>query len=430
MKPIAPFGLPVGITITIWGIIGFLRFLQEKYNSSKLKQKFSKEHVIYEKGKKLLFRRSDIAVIIPAHNEEVGIRKSIKALKLSLKEKQIYVVSDGSKDRTYQFARLEKVHVSNLKKGIGKAKAMLYLIKRYKLFKRYKFILIVDADTQMDKNFVPNALDYFSDPEIGAVFASAKIKWPQLGHPSLRYYYIAYRERLTQVLQHFYMYGQAWKYTNANYVVPGFAVMYKSKILKQLEIDTPGLIIEDFNLAFQIHKKKLCRVGFHPHTLIGWDQHPDNLKDYWGQVKRWNIGFFQTIRKQGIWPSFFWFMLILFTLEVFAMSFFIFILPFVIFIELIPYLFSWSSGLMSLYAGWESIEYFEHIDLFSIFILFFLIDYLYSVIFAMITRRPQFIYYGFFFFFMHFVTSLILISSFIPGFFGNSDGRWKSPKRF
>src|SRR3712207_8549707 len=35
------------------------------------------------------------------------------------------------------------------------------------------------------------------------------------------------------------------------------------------------------------------------------------------QVKRWNIGFFQTYRSHGAWPSFFWFSTTLFTLEVF-----------------------------------------------------------------------------------------------------------------
>jgi poly-beta-1,6-N-acetyl-D-glucosamine synthase len=431
MKPIFPFNFPLGFTITIWTIIGIMRYLSEKYQDSRLRRFINKETVIFEEGKKQIHKTTDIAVIIPAHNEEIGIPRTIKALKANLKANQIYVVSDGSTDKTYQYARREGVHVSNIKNGIGKAKAMKYLIKKHKLFKRYKFIFIVDADTQIDKTFVPRALkNYFCDPDVGAVFAAAKIKWPQKGHPSRAYYYISYRERLTQILQHFYMYGQSWKPTNANYVVPGFAVIYRSDILKQLEIDTPGLLIEDFNLAFQIHKKKLCKVGFHPEELIAWDQHPDNLVDYWKQVRRWNIGFFQTVRKQGFWPSFFWLMLILFTIEVFMMSFFILFLPLIIFIEAVPMFFPTNELLMSVSNWWESIGYFGHLTLFSIFVYFILIDYLYSVIFGMIKTRPQYYYYGFVYIFMHYITSLILVSSFIPGFFGNSDGKWTSPKRF
>jgi hypothetical protein len=52
-----------------------------------------------------------------------------------------------------------------------------------------------------------------------------------------------------------------------------------------------------------------------------------------------------------------------------------------------------------------------------------------SVIFGIMGRKPQFLFYGLFFFFMHYITALILLTSFIPGFFSKSDGTWNSPKR-
>ena len=64
-----------------------------------------------------------------------------------------------------------------------------------------------------------------------------------------------------------------------------------------------------------MHKKKLGKIAYKP-SIIGWDQHPDSLADYWKQVRRWNIGFFQTIRANGVWPSFFWVALGVFSLEV------------------------------------------------------------------------------------------------------------------
>ena len=59
----------------------------------------------------------------------------------------------------------------------------------------------------------------------------------------------------------------------------------------------------------------------------------------------------------------------------------------------------------------------------------FLIDYAFTVIIGFLNKKPQFVIYGLFFFFMHYVTSLILISSIIPGFFSTSKGRWTSPGR-
>jgi poly-beta-1,6-N-acetyl-D-glucosamine synthase len=430
MKPgLSFFGIPIGISILIWSTIGLIRYIYEKIIYSGLFEIiFGGEKIIYEKGKVLIFSKKDIAVIIPAHNEEIVIRRCIKALKKTLNAKQIHVISDGSADKTYRRARMEGCHVSNIYPGKGKAKGIIYAINRYDLYNKYKFIFIVDADTQIDKNFVKHALRLFRDPRIGVVFGSVKIRWPRHFRPRLPYYYIAYRERLSRLLQYFLTYGQTWVYTNVNYVTPGFATIYKTKILKQLEIDTPGLLIEDFNLAFQLHRKKLCKVGYSP-SMIGWDQHPDNLRDYWNQVRRWNIGFFQTVRKNGVWPSFFWFTLALFSFEVILNSLFILILPAILLFLVFGLLAPYSPLANSLFQAYKSTGLFQNVTLWSIFFATFLVDYIFTVVIGIIGKKPQFIFYGLFFFFLHYVTSLILLSSFIPGFFGRSKGQWESPKR-
>ena len=213
-----------------------------------------------------------------------------------------------------------------------------------------------------------------------------------------------------------------------NYVIPGFATIYRSEILQQIELDAPGLLIEDFNAAFEVHKKKLGKIGFHP-SCIGWVQHPDSLRDYWKQVRRWNIGFFQTVRKNGIWPSFFWLFLWVFSLEVFLNSLFILSFP-----VLIPYLILSGnpvalSGLLPFVNTYRQFGPFQSVTLWDIILVQFIIDYAFTVIIGLINKKPQFIFYGLFFFFMHYVTALILISSLIPGFFRSSQGRWTSPTR-
>lgn len=415
MKPISPFGLPFGISFTIWAIVGLIRWLQERF-FKKRKRKISKVEI------------SDIAAVVPAHNEELVIRRCIQALKQSLKPKQIYVISDGSRDKTYQYARLERVHVSKLSPGRGKAKALIYLIKRFRLYRRYKLIFIADADTFVDKNFVPNAIKVLKDPKMSVVFASSQIKWRQHILPRFSYYLLAYRDRLNRLLQYFFIYGQTWQYTNVNYVIPGFCTIYRSHILRKLEIDTPGLLIEDFNLAFQFHKKKLGKISFN-HSLIGWDQYPDNLVDYWKQVRRWNIGFFQTVRKNGLWPSMFWASLALFSAEVLLHSIFILFIPALIIYLLVTNTTSSGPIINSFSSLYLQLGPFKNLSLVDLAINVFLIDYLLTVYIGLTHRKPQFVFYGIFFFFMHFLTSLILLSSIIPGFFGQSSGRWTSPKR-
>lgn len=398
----------------IWSFVGFIRFISEKLTVSK-------------HDKKNIYKDSDVAVLIPAHNEQLVIKDCIKALKYSFDPKQIYVVSDGSIDKTYDSARNQKCHISRLNPGRGKAKALIYLLKKYHIYEKYKFIFIVDADTKIDKNFLPNALLLFNDPSIGVVFATSQIKWPKHTIPRLRYYFIAYRDRLNRLIQYYLMYGQTWKYTSISYVLPGFAVIYRSKILKKLEIYTPGLLIEDFNLAFQYNKKKLGKIGYN-FSLIGWDQYPDNLADYWKQVRRWNIGFFQTVMKNGVWPSLFWLSLGLFSFEVILHSIFLILFP-LLFLSLLS---PWLNVIphINVYTAFINQFWpFDKLTLFDVFIAVFLIDYTITLFIGFTHKKPQFAFYGLFFFFLHYVTSLILISSIIPGLFGYSSGRWNSPNR-
>lgn len=417
MKAISFFGLPLGISATIWFIIGICRLIYEEFVN----------HGEYRFKKNKTLRKSDIAVILPAHNEELVIRSSIKALKRSIRRKNIYVVSDGSRDETYKLARAERVHVSSLNPGRGKAKAMKYLLEKYNLFDKYKLIFIVDADTKIDKDFASIALSIFNDPDIAVVFGSAQIPWPKHVLPRLGLYFIAYRERLNRMLQYFLIYGQTWRYTNVNYVIPGFATIYRSEILRQLEIDTPGLLIEDFNLAFQLHKRKLGKIGYHP-TMIGIDQHPDDLVQYWKQVRRWNIGFFQTVKANGIWPSFFWGSLMLFTIEVFLNSIFILFLPFLLIYLLAP-VFPDIPILKEFSSIYQSFGPFKNVSLLDILVTLLIFDYGMTVVIGLVHKKPQFLFYGLFFIFMHIVTSLILLSSLYPGFFGKSSGQWISPTR-
>ncbi|KKS97872.1 MAG: cell wall biosynthesis glycosyltransferase [Candidatus Gottesmanbacteria bacterium GW2011_GWA2_43_14] len=415
MKPISP--LPLGISTSFWFIIGFIRAIHEQLVK-----------LTNRKKTRNVFKKQDIAVIVPAHNEEKVIGKNLRALSRILDKRQIFVASDGSTDKTYEIAKKMKVHAVNLSPGRGKAKALTYLISCFRLFSRYRLIFIVDADTEIDRNYLKNALPFFNDAKTAVVFGSAHVHWPRHIIPKDRLQFVSYRIRLNLMLVYFMIYGQTWKYSNVSYVVPGFATLYRSDVLKQLEIDTPGLLIEDFNLAFQLHKKGLGRIAYHP-SIVAWDQHPDNLTDYWNQVKRWNIGFFQTVRHHGFWPSFFYLSLIIFSLEVFLNSILMVALPFLLIYLILPSI--WPNDLLimdyqSLYLAFGP---FKNLTLNDILVALFIWDYLMTVFLGIIHRKPQFIFYGVFFVFIHFITSVILLISVIPGFLSVSDGRWISPTR-
>ena len=51
-------------------------------------------------------------------------------------------------------------------------------------------------------------------------------------------------------------------------IVPGFASMYRTDAVAQIDVTGAGLVIEDFNMTFEIHAKKLR--PFRDFARNGW----------------------------------------------------------------------------------------------------------------------------------------------------------------
>ena len=405
---------PIGISVGFWSLIGIVRYLFEKV--------FPKQKI---KRKKLSRWPSKVAICLSAHDEQALIAKSIRSLISLVPPDQIFIASDGSIDKTAEISRRFGCNVLEINPGRGKAIALETLIKEFNLYKKFKFILIADADTIFPKNFLDKGLPFFLDKKVVVVTAYAKTQWYDGFRLSKKMYFISFRTRLWRMLQWMFVYGQSWRHLNVLPVIPGFASLYRSETLKKLKISVPGLAIEDFNLGFQVHKKKLGVIAHHP-SVYATTQEPDNLRDYWKQVKRWNVGLFQTIRYWKMWPSFFWISLTIFLSEIILSTIFFLVLP-VLIIFLSSYYFASIFTPFALEIGdYIDTYYFSLID---IFVLIFLFDYLLTLIVALKDKKPLLAFYGIGFNFLRFVDALILIASIRQGFFGRSSGKWESPHR-
>lgn len=394
-----------GFSFSFWFIISILRLIFE--NIFKLKKKHLSEFNKYT--------TKDIAAVIPAHNEEKTILRTITALLKILPAKQIYVASDYSTDKTVGIARSLGVRVLDIKKNKGKARALVWIMQEYGLLQAYKFIIINDADSEIDQHYVERALPYFNDPDNAAIAVHGVTR--EQKYSFWQNYLIAYRIRLWRIIQWGMRYGQTWKYTNVSFIVPGSLSMYRTSVLKKLEIDVPGLIIEDFNMTFELHKKKLGKIVYTP-KIIGIHQDPYNLNDYIRQVQRWNVGFFQTVKRHGVWPSFFWFATTVYYIELYAYAFFI--------------------GLLPVYLAFFITNRFAPLDIpfvstnlrfTDLLIGVFFMDYLTTAIAAFLEKKPFLLFYGFGFIFLRYIDALIYIGSPIVAWFIKSKGTWASPKR-
>jgi biofilm PGA synthesis N-glycosyltransferase PgaC len=236
----------LGVSITFWCMVGLCRFCWE--------------HLLAPRSRAASIRVEDVAVVIPAHNEEVALPKCLAALTAIVPASQIHVASDGSKDRTVAIARAAGCKVLDIQPNGGKAKALATAIEAFELCDKYKAVLIQDADSEIDPDYLYYALPLFEDPRNVVVAGHVLSRWRKQFWPSLDMLYAAYRTRLYRLLQYAFQYGQTWRFTNVSYIAPGFASMYRASVLKHIDITAPGLVIEDFNMTFEVQRKGLARI--------------------------------------------------------------------------------------------------------------------------------------------------------------------------
>ena len=65
----------------------------------------------------------------------------------------MYVIDDGSSDGTGEIARSFGVNVARNEKNIGKAHSLARLASRFELIRRYDYICLMDADTQVSEDY-------------------------------------------------------------------------------------------------------------------------------------------------------------------------------------------------------------------------------------------------------------------------------------
>lgn len=402
---------PLGLNASLWLLVSSIRRFVEGPDRPE-------EYRL--PGSALKAELQKIAVCISAHNEEGGIGQTIDSITSSVPAEHICIASDGSVDETAAVARQKGCQVVEFTPGRGKALAIKSLLERFQLFDRFEYILIADADTKFCPDFFVNAVSRFAQDEKLQVITAKVITYLQKGQPlSIKTYFLAYRIRLWQALEWVFIYGQTWKHTNISPVIPGYASIYRSGALRQLHIQVPGLAIEDFSLAFEFHKKRLGRIGYYT-SIWAESQDPDNFTDYWNQLMRWNVGFFQTIKKWKVWPSFFWLFLAIYIFDNVLVASFLLLVPTFLTIFVLTQLGNVHEPHLNTFVFVFSLS----------LLVMFTVDYLFTLLVAWKRHEWRLVLHGPFFFVLHYINSVILFLAIPRAFLTMSDGTWSHPHRW
>jgi len=231
----------------------------------------------------------NIAIMIPAHNEELVLKDTIEALlDAGAHLEDIYVVDDASKDKTSEIAHQCGTNLLTLKENGGKAVALRKLFRYYMLGDRYEFIILLDADTKVDSQF----LQAF---HIAAIKDSSVSLYVGQVVSAKGGYISAGRAVEYAIGQDLFKSGMSKH--GLIFVAPGCASMYRGSVLKTLKFEGDTLA-EDMDLTMQVQRQR-GKIVYVPEAIV-ITQDPGSIRDYSKQVVRWFRGTWQVIKKHRV----------------------------------------------------------------------------------------------------------------------------------
>jgi N-acetylglucosaminyltransferase len=234
-------------------------------------------------------RRLTVTVIVPAYNEEDGIRDTLDALmRQTNRPERIIVVDDCSKDNTGPVAREYDVEVLRPPHNLGsKAKAQNYALPHCAT----DLVLPVDADTILAADYVERIKRPFEDPRVVIAAGNVQTKVTRS---------VTERGRSIEYLYGFHFYRPIQNRAGAPVVCSGCCSAFRREVLVASGGFPERTIVEDFDWTAtqQIAGNKAVYVA----GAEAWAADPETIRYLRKQMNRWMSGFFQNMRIH-FWPA-------------------------------------------------------------------------------------------------------------------------------
>ena len=265
--------------------------------------------IAYARYKKTSRLRPDIAILVPALNEERVISNcidSLLALNYPKGKKHIFVVDNGSMDKTREicseYERKGLITLIKNKKKTSKAEGLNKAIEGLD----FELFAIIDADCIASSGWLSDAVNHMSKKTgvVGAALRASNRTENWLTRAAACEVYLVYE------LLRAACYG-----LTKTTVFSGAGFVIKKECWKDLNGFDENVLNEDTIFAFELAKKR-WKVGFSKERI--YQELPNSLGEIIDQRTRWLIGDFQMLKGSktaGIMLSyFFWVLPLLFVL--------------------------------------------------------------------------------------------------------------------
>ena len=232
-----------------------------------------------------------VSIVVPAFNEAVGIRRSVRSLAASdYPEFEVIVVDDGSADGTASL--VESLHLPGVQvlrqENEGKPAALNHGIA----VAAHDVIVMVDADTVFEPETLGRLVEALRDPKVGAVSGNTKVgnRKGLLGRWQHIEYVMGFNldRRLYDVLQ-------------CMPTVPGAIGAFRRQALEDVDGVSAATLAEDTDLTIAIGRAGWQVV--YAEDAHAWTEAPSTLAQLWRQRYRWSYGTLQAVwkHKAALW---------------------------------------------------------------------------------------------------------------------------------
>lgn len=236
-----------------------------------------------------------VSVIIPAHNEELSIKRCLDSVRCNTYRKiEIIVHNDKSTDSTAKIIRNYQkqypylnLRLINRRVNVGKGAGVNYAVKRYA---KGELVMTLDADCVLHRRAIKKAVDHFDKDNIVGVAANVRI----MDSPTIL--------NLLQKFEHMIGYRSKKFYTltNSEMIVGGVASTYRYEAMKRVKFYDTDTQTEDISLSMKIvadgNRKQRIIYGA---DVLAMTEGVQTLKALLKQRYRWKLGMMQNLIKHS-----------------------------------------------------------------------------------------------------------------------------------
>jgi cellulose synthase/poly-beta-1,6-N-acetylglucosamine synthase-like glycosyltransferase len=245
--------------------------------------------LLFKQDKKIVLKEFPfVTIIIPAHNEEGTIEKTIRSV-LNLDypndKLEIIVVDDESNDNTYSIASkfTEIKIIRNKHEGIGKASAVNSALR----IARGEFFGVVDADSEVSKDSLKIVLGYFTEDKVGGVISAIKVSNSGKMFTGLQKYEYIFTALARELMSRI----------KTLHLSHGVLSVFRTNLIKRLGYFDESSLTEDLEIAMRV------RANFYEIRMaadsITYTNVPMSFSALWRQRVRWYRGMLQSVKKYG-----------------------------------------------------------------------------------------------------------------------------------